>query len=152
MKFVPLSATAGVLLVAWAAAGADKPKSALDALQGKWKMTAAETGGKPLPPEFVRDRETVIVVAGDKWTETVKGGAKPLKAVVKLDAAKTPTPIDLTEAAPDPGQPPDVLLGVVEVKGDTLRLCIARQGSERPKEFKTADRNTLYREFARVTP
>jgi len=145
-------ASGAYLILVCVAIGADKPKSDLDAMQGKWKVTAVEMGGRQFPPEFIRDKETIVVIEGDKRTETVKGRADPIRAIVKLDPSKTPKQIDLVDAEPEQGKPAEVTVGIYEIQGDTLKECIARGGADRPKEFKGADKNTMYRVLTRIKP
>jgi uncharacterized protein (TIGR03067 family) len=65
------------------------------------------------------------------------GNEKPGKYVVKANATKTPQAIDLTLLyGPDEGKPS---LGVYEVKGDVLRLCVAAQGTDRPAGFASEE-------------
>jgi uncharacterized protein (TIGR03067 family) len=59
--------------------------------------------------------------------------------VLKFDAAKGT--VDFTpEDGPAKGK---TLLGIYKVEKDTLTICFGSAGKERPKEFKSNDRNTV---------
>ena len=80
-----------VVLTAGQAARGDDPKDA-NALDGTWRASAAELGGKPFPEE-VRKSVTLTLKDG-KSTVTV--GKNPDRGTVKLDPAAKPKAIDIT--------------------------------------------------------
>jgi uncharacterized protein (TIGR03067 family) len=97
-------------------------------LPGTWTVVSVERDGKP--------RADFDKFKGEKWTIT----ADHLKAVgpqgggefpYKVDLTQKPNTIDLT--VPFVRGP---VLGIFEVKGDTLTLCF---GEARPKEFSSKD-------------
>jgi uncharacterized protein (TIGR03067 family) len=73
-----------------------------------------------------------ITFAGDKWT--VRQGDKVIQAGThKFDPAKKPPQVDavVTEGE-DKGS---TMLGIYELKGDSLKVCFDPKGKERPTDF-----------------
>ena len=72
----------------------------------------------------------------DETTVTV-GGQLIMKAKFRLDASKTPKTIDYDVIdGPTKGKKH---LGIYELNGDDLRLCVGRIGRPRPTNFAAAD-------------
>jgi len=110
----------------------------LKKLQGTWKFVSQEMDGKPAPKDEVGKQ--TITFTGDKWTvrrdgEVVRGGTH------KFDPAKKPAQVD---AAVTEGEGKgDTMLGIYELKGDTLRVCFDPKGKKRPTDFASkSDRMT----------
>ena len=113
-------------------------KKELKALQGSWKVVAAEQDGDPL------DR----IVGG---TLTIKDNNFAIKTVDKvelkgdltLDPAKAPKHINF--AHQDGPLKDKKWEGIYELKDDVLKLCYAEADSdkERPTEFKTLKKSRL---------
>ena len=57
---------------------------------------------------------------------------KPEDAAITVDLKKKPATIDIK---PEKGPKEMLVKGIIEVNGDTMKLCFARAG-ERPTEFK----------------
>jgi len=102
----------------------------LKKIQGTWKFVSQEMEGKPRPPEELA--KLTITFSGDKWSvreagKVVQGGTH------KFDPSKKPAHVDavVTEGE-DKGSK---MLGIYELKGDTLRVCFDPQGKERPTGF-----------------
>src|SRR5262245_31013719 len=118
-----MAAVAAGLLALAGAAGADDKAKADDqkAIQGTWKVQSAEAeGGAPPPEELEKIR---FVIQGDVITiDRGEGQKRPAK--YKLNAGKKPKQIDLVpEEGPEKGR---TLVGIYEVTGDTLKLCLSR--------------------------
>ncbi len=113
-------------------------KNELKALQGTWKVTAAEQDGDPLD----RIVGGTMTIKDNNFTIKTAGGTV-MKGDLNLDPTKSPRQIDLAHQ--------DGLLkdknwqGIYELKGDTLKLCYAEADSEkeRPTEFKTLKKSRL---------
>ncbi len=99
-------------------------------LTGVWIVETAEMGGKPMTEHLKGMRYTV----GD-GKYTAKLGERTETGTYKLDNTKTPREMDTTPA--DGPLKDKTLLAIVEVDGDTLRVCYDRDGTERPKKFET---------------
>ena len=102
----------------------------LKEIQGTWKFVSQEMDGKPRPKEEL-EKQT-ITFEGDKWT--VRRDGKVVQAGThKFDPAKKPPQVDaaVTEGE-DKGS---TMLGIYELKGDTLKVCFDPKGKERPADF-----------------
>jgi uncharacterized protein (TIGR03067 family) len=125
-KWSTLVLAAG-LLVAAAPRQGDANKKDLEKLQGTWKAETAQLGGKDAPAALVENLQ--LVIAKDKLT--IKDGKEDESATFKLDAGKKPiAAIDLVTKG---GK--ETVLGIYEIKDDTLKLCWNKFGKDRPTEF-----------------
>jgi uncharacterized protein (TIGR03067 family) len=105
----------------------------LKKFQGTWTFESVEAGGKEQPAaEFKR---MTLIFEGDK--HTVKKGDEVIQVgTQKLDPSKSPKTIDVTMTeGPSKGT---VMLGIYEIRGDTLKVCFDPEGKKRPTEFKSA--------------
>lgn len=126
--FLPL------LVVLVASLGAHEARADdLQAIQGRWQIESAEAGGKQITePDLT---EVVITIEGDQYRLMTKDG--PDGGTVQLDETKTPKWMDSTDTEGlDIGK---VILGIYEVTGDTMRVCYAFGGGERPTQFATEE-------------
>ena len=117
--------------------GGDKAENGnevLKKIQGAWKFVSQEMDGKTLPKEEVEKRR--ITFTGDKWT--VRRDGKVVQAGThKFDPTKKPPQVD---AAVTEGEDKDsTMLGIYELKEDTLKVCFDVKGKERPKDFTSKD-------------
>lgn len=119
---------ASVLLAAPVPKDKEKVKDE-EAIVGSWSIDNFDAAGeKPPPPDQVA---AIRFVFADKGVFTMTGGpAERGEGTYKLDpAAKTKT-IDITFDGRK-------MLGLYELDGDTLKLCIPNSpDSPRPEEFK----------------
>ena len=105
----------------------------LKKFQGTWTFESVEVGGKEVPVAEVKG--ITVTFAGAKYT--VKKGDEVIQAAtLKLDPSKSPKALDVTVAeGPNKGA---VMLGIYEIRGDTLKVCFDPEGKKRPAEFKSA--------------
>jgi len=103
----------------------------LKAMEGKWTIEKAEANGEAIDPEALRD--VVVTITGDRYELLVKDTKDA--GTIKLDEAQKPKAMDGTDTEGDDiGK---VTKAIYELSGDTLRVCYAMEGGERPKEFAT---------------
>jgi uncharacterized protein (TIGR03067 family) len=103
----------------------------LKAMEGKWTIEKAEANGEAIDPEALKD--VVVTITGDRYELLVKDTKDA--GTIKLDEAQKPKAMDGTDTEGDDiGK---VTKAIYELSGDTLRVCYAMEGGERPKEFAT---------------
>src|SRR4051794_25699637 len=105
----------------------------LKKFQGTWTFESVEAGGKKVPADEFKG--ITVTFEGDKYT--VKKGDEVIQAATqKLDPSKSPKTLDATVAeGPNKGA---VLLGIYEIRGDTLKVCFDPEGKKRPTQFQSA--------------
>lgn len=119
MKRALLVCVAGLLIAA------DAKDDDLKKLQGSWE-TSAVFNGKKAP-------DSTVVIKDSTYAVLDKDGKKVEEGTLKLDPSKKPKAIDSTASeGTDKGQ---TMLGIYEFDGDTIKICFARVGKDRPKEF-----------------
>jgi uncharacterized protein (TIGR03067 family) len=113
---------------------AGKERKGLAELQGTWALVRLEANGKDLPAEKVKGGK--LTVKGDRYTFEM--GEVKVRGTYKPDTAKKPWTIDAVRTSgKEKGR---TLLGIYEIKGRELKMCLARPGGERrPSSFATKD-------------
>jgi uncharacterized protein (TIGR03067 family) len=118
----------------------DDTKKDQAALTGTWRVTKILTD-KELPPDS--DNTTLTFTASEITPKS--GGREEWPAKYTLNPAKSPKQIDLH--TPQEG----TMLGIYEIKGDTLRLSVQRKGA-RPESFDAKGEGIVYVEAKREKP
>lgn len=117
-------ATGGTLL---GGGGKEAGENELKKIQGTWQFVSQEMDGKSVPPEQLA--KMTIAFTGDKWS--VRQDDKVVQeGTHKLDATKKPAQVDavVTEGEGKGS----TMLGIYDLKGDTLKVCFDPKGKERP--------------------
>jgi uncharacterized protein (TIGR03067 family) len=110
--------------------GKDAGEDVLKKIKGTWKFTSQEEDGKARTKEELAKQ--TITFDGDKWT--VHRDGKVIQAGThKFDPDKKPPQVDavVTEGE-DKG---NTMLGIYELKGETLKVCFDPKGKERPTDL-----------------
>jgi uncharacterized protein (TIGR03067 family) len=135
MKWQVLLIAAAVLGLA-AEAQKDDDKKELGKLKGNWTVTSYERDKRQLPAE--KAKEIKYSVMDEKLIlKDGIGFTNGKEHALKLDATKKPMQIDITPA--DGKNKGKAFQGICQIEGDTLKVCVAAPGKERPKEFATKD-------------
>jgi uncharacterized protein (TIGR03067 family) len=132
------------LTIAFLLAGIDLPgaagdgqeeafKKELRALAGTWRPISGETDGNKAPEERLKEASLTRDEAGKVVAR--RGDKVVMEAMVKkIDATKTPRTIDAEVTAGE--HQGKTILGIYELDGDMLRVCVALPGkADRPTEF-----------------
>ena len=111
-----------------------------EALQGVWVAQSVESDGEPAPPEMVKRMR--FTFRGDKLL--VRGefdDDREDEWAYKVDSMASPKHLDCT--VPQGNQ---LILGIYEVKGDELKVCLRHASSSegRPNQFTTKPGSELY--------
>lgn len=110
----------------------------LGRLQGLWRVESQERDGKATQADELKKR--TLFFGNDKFLVR-QGDAIAQLGTMKLYPTESPTAVDVSVlAGPDKGQ---VLVGIYELKGDTLRMCLDPKGRTRPTEFKAPEKSGL---------
>ena len=141
-----LIATVAVVLTTVAPVYADKDasKKDFDKIQGEWSLVTLHIEGKPAPEDRVKASK--MTFKGNEASHVGQNG-KLEKGTFKLDASKTPKAIDISPSSgPQKGE---TLLGIYSIEGETLTICGAKLGDDRPKEIKPG-KDVVYMVFKRA--
>ena len=123
-----LALTAGLSLAA-----GDGNKKALDMeyakLEGTWHVLSLEVDGMKIPKETIK--ESKLIIKGKEFT--MKEKVATYKGTFSIDPSKKPKTIDVKfREGPEKG---NTSLGIYELDGDDLKLCLSVTTKERPTEF-----------------
>jgi uncharacterized protein (TIGR03067 family) len=102
----------------------DDGKAQLDKLAGTWKVEKEIRDGQEQKGEDIQ-----LVFTGEKVMLKEEGKATP--AMVKIDATKKPTHLDITPEGSD-----RAIQAIFELDGDTLKLAFTHAGT-RPEKFES---------------
>lgn len=117
------------MLVSQAAIQADGPAD-LKAMTGTWKLEKAIFMGADSTDLF---KSTVLTIDGKKYSVAI--GEQTDEGTVVLDTEKKPKRMTIKSTkGPNKGKN---IEAIYELKGDTLTVCYALEGTDPPKEFKS---------------
>jgi uncharacterized protein (TIGR03067 family) len=130
-------------VVAVAAEGKDDVNARdLKALQGSWQMKKGVHGGTEATA--AQAARIKLVISGKTFDFLLADGSSVDKAAFDLDAGQRPARIDLKKGD-------KTAKGIYLLDGDTLKLCVGRPGTERPREFASpAGSPTVFTVYQRV--
>jgi uncharacterized protein (TIGR03067 family) len=125
----------GVVVCSSALVAADeKAEKALESLQGEWNVEKMVHLGNAVPADRLAKLTFTF-----KGSQLVPSDMPKDVATVILDPARKPAGFDITDRSKE------TMLGIFELKEDTLRICLAEPGAERPTEFASAKgEKTMY--------
>jgi uncharacterized protein (TIGR03067 family) len=108
--------------------------SDLDNLQGTWVLVAMERDGEDVSAEdfvnwkAVYEQNRITLRIGDRVRR---------RGIITLDPGRVPKTIDTKDQ--DGPYADQTVPGIYSLEGDTLKLCFAHPGAERPRHFSTKD-------------
>jgi uncharacterized protein (TIGR03067 family) len=134
---------AALLLLAAPVLSEEQSKSgreAVEQLLGSYTIVSGERFGEPEQPERIQG--TLVYFTRNEIRVTDKDSKELYVATYKVDPTKKPWAITMTSTvAPVKGE---VVKGLIEKEGDTIRLIYALPRGETPKNFKTKERQLLF--------
>ena len=129
-----LRASAATLL-SFAATAADADDH--EAMAGTWRVTSVDADGTLNDSDQVR-RIVVVNQPNGDWTLLIDGNMLA-KGTSSIDEATDPKTVDLTVTESSDGNNiGHIFKGIYELGEKTRRVCLARDGGERPTEFFSA--------------
>ena len=131
MRSIMATGLAVMLLMAANAQAADLTEDE-KALQGSWTLVSGEADGEKLPEKEIKGGK--LVLKGNDYTVELPG-KETVKGVQKLDSAKDPGTIDITDAnGPNKGK---TCRGLYKLTDDEFRVVFGAPGKPRPTKFAT---------------
>ena len=115
------------------------PKAETPKLEGEWLLESMEM------PKEAKPGDVTFKFADGKISIFEAKRNKPEEADYTVDFTKNPAEIDIK---PNRGGKEMTVLGIIEVKGDTMKICLG-QNAARPTEFK-GDAGIMLATFKRV--
>jgi len=101
----------------------------VERLQGTWNFVLLEVEGAKLPEAMLSGSK--IIIKGENF-KSISAGVT-YEGKIKIDPAKTPRTLDLIFTdGPEKGR---TSLGIYDLTGDDLKICLSLAGSTRPTEF-----------------
>jgi uncharacterized protein (TIGR03067 family) len=138
-----LALTAALLVTA-----EDPVQSDLDRLQGVWVLAAMETEGDEVPADQIQG--LTATYEGNRLTLRT-GEHVRRRGIITLAPSRSPRAINTWDQ--DGPYEDQTVPGIYDLDGDTLRVCFARPGEDRPKEFTTkSGTGFLYCVYQRKKP
>ncbi len=119
-----------VCIVVIGVAGSLRADDKKSKIEGTWKVESAKKEGE----DFERPVGDMVTFSGDQMTVKKKNGDEEKGITVKLDTSPSPSQIDFSISRNGEAV---TVHGVFEVKADTLRLCMAMPGSDRPESLES---------------
>ncbi|MDY3556033.1 TIGR03067 domain-containing protein [Gemmata sp. JC717] len=116
-------------LVACSALTARAADEKLD-LAGTYTLVAGKKNGADVDATA---KKAQYIVTADKFT--IKGGEITFVMGYKLDAKATPAQVDMEILEGPEGTKGTKAIGILELKGDTLKIAYSLDKEKRPKEF-----------------
>jgi uncharacterized protein (TIGR03067 family) len=129
-----------LVLLSWAGAPGlvpaqdDDPVEELERLQGTWRVESMTIDGTKIPGDELTGRRVIVI--DDRYV-VIDGTRTIQRGRFRIDPSKTPKRIDTIPA--DGANAGKVDKGIYEINGDTLRLCYAPPGQDRPTEFNAEE-------------
>jgi uncharacterized protein (TIGR03067 family) len=127
-----LSATLAFLSGADNTADANKEDQA--AMQGDWALATMISDGQTIPDD---DCQGLFRTMKDDHYSVFRYDKVIAKGTFFLDATQKPRTIDFRPANAAPGAKP--MLGIYKIEDGKLKICYARPGMDRPKQFSSTE-------------
>jgi len=127
------------LLAAFGFASIATADNHLAKYEGTYVIVAGERDGKAIPGNEIDG--SIVVFKGDTITGSDKDKKMFFGCKFDVDAKASPNQIMMISTAPKSG---DKAAGVIEMTGNTIRLCYALPGGETPVDFKAKEKQQCF--------
>jgi uncharacterized protein (TIGR03067 family) len=122
-----------------ATAVADEKTGGADKLEGLYTIVSGEEDGKPVPAKHLEG--SVLQFKDGQVIGTDKNEKQFFAAKYKLVTSAKPYRISMVSETPVPGTKSE---GIIEVDGDTVKLCYNLPGGAVPTSFKTKEKQHCF--------
>jgi uncharacterized protein (TIGR03067 family) len=112
----------------------DPAKTELKKLEGTWTVVSLESMGRTYPEATIQRMNYRLTVKGNTYSWEVRN-RQTIGATIKLDIKKNPKKFDLQIS--EGVLKGKTMLGIYALDGDTLKICYAHAGIDRPTAFAT---------------
>ncbi len=127
-----------VVLAAPLSLAAGESDKDLEKMQGTWTVVAMESKGRKVPSDDLKKSELRLSIQDDNFA--YQASKKILReGTIRIDPEQKPKTLDSSETGP--GGQAQATVGIYEIDGDTLRVCFAPAGEQRPKKFTTGPKS-----------
>lgn len=121
-----------------ASANGSAPPDDSKLLEGTWLPVEAILNGQKFPDEVLKTMK--LIIKGGQYT--VQVGLQTDQGTLKLDPTKTPKIMDIVGTeGPNKGK---TILTIYELNGDSLKICYALEGGQRPPIFESKPDTNLF--------
>jgi len=104
-------------------------------LKGTWIPTEGMAAGQKFPDNFLTT--TKLMLSDGRYTVVV--GEEKEDGTCKMDFSKKPATCDIVaESGANKGKS---IPAIIEVSGDTMKVCYNMNGADRPKDFTSTAEN-----------
>lgn len=143
MKLLTAFGLSAVALVCLQARADDaKAKGDPAKLVGTYAITSGERDGEAIAAG--RLKEVAVRIAANAITTFDKDNKEVYVATYKLDTATKPWQIVMTATVTPVNGKGEKARGLIEARGDTVRLIYALPGGKEPTEFKTKQKQQMF--------
>src|SRR5579859_4664880 len=112
---------------------ADKELAKFD---GTWVVTAVEISGNKIPEGDLQKAPSRVAIQGRHWL--LKAPGREETGSFTVDEAKEPKQMDVKPVdGPNAGK---TFQAIYQLEGDTMTVCYAAPGQDRPATFETKDK------------
>jgi uncharacterized protein (TIGR03067 family) len=136
--FLPLACVALLALVAASPAEDAKEAAAKEKklMEGTWDIVSVTVDGNDVPKP---EEKATLVVKGDTWAIKV-GDTVNQEGTFKIDPTIKIKTIDVMQTKPDGSN----RIGIYELKGDEMKICLVGDGKDRPTAFESKSGSGAY--------
>ncbi|MDB5312449.1 MAG: hypothetical protein JWO38_6651 [Gemmataceae bacterium] len=106
----------------------------LEALKGTWAVVSADRDGKKLTAEQIKG--VTFTIDGTGKALVKKGDQLLFDGTIKIDPTKKPKTVDVTQTSEGENKG-KTILSIYQIEGDTLKVCSAEPGKDRPTELSS---------------